>query len=100
MLMKALIICPHERPGVALLAEKQPLAILPACGKPFIEYWLEHLAMLGARAVTILASDRPDEVRRVVGDGRKWGLNAEVIPESCELSVQDARSKYQVAPIG
>jgi len=98
--MKALIICPHERPGVALLAEKQPLAILAACGKPFIEYWLEHLATLGVRAVTILASDRPDEVRRVVGDGRKWGLNAEVIPESCELSVADARSKYQAEPMG
>jgi carbonic anhydrase/acetyltransferase-like protein (isoleucine patch superfamily) len=95
MLMKALLICPHERPGVALLAEKRPLAAAPVCGRPFIEYWLEYLAMLGARSVVVLASDRPEEVRAIVGDGRKWGLHAEVIPETHELSIEEARAKYQ-----
>jgi hypothetical protein len=95
MLMKALLICPHERPGVALLAEKEPLAVLPVCGGRLIEYWLEHLATLGARSVIVLASDRPEEVRAIVRDGRKWGLQAEVIPETHELSREEARAKYQ-----
>jgi hypothetical protein len=95
MLMKALIICPHERPGVALLAEKQPLALLPICGRQFIEYWLEYFASVGARKIVILASDRPEEVRRAVGSGRKWGLSVEVLPETRELSVEEARAKHQ-----
>lgn len=93
--MKALIICPHERPGIALLAEKQPLALLPVCGKRLIEYWLEHFASLGVQKVLVLAADRPDEVRTVAGNGRKWGLVVEVIPEARELSIEDARAKYQ-----
>jgi hypothetical protein len=100
MLMKALVICPHERAGVALLAERQPLALLPVCGRALIEHWLEYLAAQGARTVTILASDRPEQVREVVGNGRKWGLTVKVLPEVRELSVEEAREKYQDGPDG
>jgi len=95
--MKVLLICPHERVGVALLAERQPLALLPVCGRALIEYWLEHLATNGARQVTVLSSDRPDRVRAVVGDGRKWGLMVEVLPQSSELSVEEARAKFKAS---
>jgi hypothetical protein len=98
--MKALIICPHDRAGVALLAEREPLALLPVCGKRLIEYWLEHLASLSVRKVLVLASDRPDEVRRVVGSGRKWGLAVEIIPELDELSAEEARLKYRTDSLG
>lgn len=93
--MNALLICPHDRPGVPLLAERQPLALLTACGRPLVEYWLEHLAILGVKQVTILASDRPQEVRRAVGQGKKWGLQVEVVPQSAELSPEEARQKFQ-----
>jgi len=95
--MKALLICPHERIGVALLAEGQPLALLPVCGRALIEYWLEHLATSGASRVTVLSSDRPDRVRAVVGDGRKWGLMVEVLPRGSELSVEEARTKFKAS---
>ena len=98
--MKALIICPHERPGIPLLAEKQPLALLPVCGQRLIEYWLEHLASSGAQKVLVLASDRPDEIRIVAGNGRKWGLDVEIVPEAHELSLEEARVKYQTDSLG
>lgn len=100
MLMKALLICPHERPGIALLAEKQPLALLPVCGKRLIEYWLEYFVANGVRKVVVLASDRPEEIRSVIGSGRKWGLRIDVIPEARELSVEEARAKYQTDALG
>lgn len=93
--MKALLICPHDRPDVALLAERQPLALLPVCGRPLIEHWLEHLATSGAREVTVLASDRPEQVRAIIEGGHKWGLKAEVLPQNAELSLDEAREKYK-----
>src|SRR5688572_9142723 len=93
--MNALLICPHTRPEVEVLTEREPLVNLRACGKRIIEYWLEHLAALGTKTVLVLASDRPEQVRAAVGDGRQWGLRVEVFPESEELSIEEARAKYQ-----
>lgn len=93
--MKALLICPYERPGVALLAERQPLALQAVCGQALIEYWLEYLAASGAQHVTVLVADRPDQVRAAVGAGQKWGLKVDVIPEAEEASVEEARARFK-----
>ncbi|MDE3084827.1 MAG: hypothetical protein KGJ37_06385, partial [Verrucomicrobiota bacterium] len=92
--MKALLICPADRPAVARLAEPAPLAALPFLGKSLVEYWLEHLATRGAKIVLIVTSDHPSHLRAIVGDGARWGICAEIIPESRELSVSEARVRY------
>lgn len=92
--MKSLLICPADRPGVALLADTVPLAVAPLLGKSVIEYWLEALSARGVKHVTVLASDRPQLVRHLVGDGARWGLQLEVIPQSRELSVEEARARH------
>ncbi|MEO5803097.1 MAG: hypothetical protein ABIR24_06170 [Verrucomicrobiota bacterium] len=92
--MKALLICPEERSEVEALTETMPLVNLCVLGRPFIYYWLEHLAAAGAKEVKILATDRPNQVREIVGTGARWGLRVEVIPESLELSCPAAREKY------
>ncbi len=93
--MKALLICPPLRPAVALLAENHPLAVAPLLGKTLVEYWIEALAARGATEIILLASDRPDQVRSVVGDGTRWGLRLELIPQYRELDVAEARARYQ-----
>jgi hypothetical protein len=93
--MKALLICPADRPPVCRLADDVPLAIAPLLGKSVLEFWIETLAGRGAKRIVILASDRPNEIRGVVGDGTRWGVRAEVIPTSRELSVPEARAKYR-----
>jgi len=92
--MKALLICPGEREAVQALAETAPLSNVPLLGKPLIEYWLEHLAGRGAKQVIVLATDRPEQVRALVGDGARWGLSVEVLPELRELDLKEARAKY------
>ncbi len=92
--MKALLICPGERPAVSRLAEAWPLALAPLFGKSFIEYWLEYLVTQGIREVVIAASDRPDHVRAAVGDGARWGLKIEIVSENRELTVEEALAKY------
>src|SRR5690349_17544325 len=92
--MEAILICPAERPALAKLAGVAPLANLPILGQTLVECWLEHLATLGARDVRVLAADRPQQVRARVGDGARWGLRVEVLPEVRELTVAEARLKY------
>jgi hypothetical protein len=90
----ALVICPADRPAVEALAEREPLVNATILGKALIEYWLEHLAILGVRQILVLASDRPERVRARIGDGARWGLEVTVLPETRELSPAEARAKY------
>ena len=93
--MKALLICPAERPEMAPLAELTPLAGVSICGKSLLAYWLEHLASLGAREVSIMAVDRPETIRALVGNGARWGLRVEVLPQLREWSPAEARQKFR-----
>ena len=61
--MKALLICPSERPAVRLLAPNAPLSNVPLLGQSLLEYWLSHLACSGLTQALILAGDRPEKVR-------------------------------------
>lgn len=90
--MKTLLLCPGSRPAVAALAERAPLAALPLLGEPVIAHWLAYLAGRGARRVTIVAADRVDDIRQIVGDGARWGLTAEVIAVAAEPAPDEARA--------
>jgi hypothetical protein len=92
--MNAILICPADRSAVATLEEVAPLATLPLLGCSLTEYWLEHLAKAGATEVKVLATDRPEQVRALAGDGARWGLRVEVMPEMRELTRAEAREKY------
>lgn len=93
--MKALLICPAHRPGVAALAAQASPAVLPLLGETLLAYWMVHLAGLGAREVTVLAPDRAEEIRSVVNDGTRWGLRAEVRRVAVEPTVAEACARYQ-----
>lgn len=93
--MKALLICPAERSGVATLAQRRSLAALPCLGLGIVEHWLQHFARHGAKRVTILASDRPNEIAALVDDGARWGLTAEVVPVADEPSIDEARARHR-----
>jgi hypothetical protein len=95
--MKALLICPADRNGVSRLADHAPLALAPVLGKSVLEYWLEALAARGAKQVTVLASDRPTQLRAFVRDGKRWGLQIELVPQHRELTVAEARARYRPA---
>jgi hypothetical protein len=92
--MKALLICPTDRSGVACLAENAPLAIAPLLGRTLVEYWIEALLARGAKHILVLSSDRPHRVREIIGDGTRWGIRVDVLPQSRELTPEEARKKY------
>ncbi len=90
--MKAILICPGERLGVACLHDSVPLVLVPMLGKPLIDYWLEHLADRKVSEVVILAADRPDMVRAYVVEGQKYGVRVEVWPVVREMGIEEAIS--------
>jgi len=92
--MKAILICPDQRSEIASLSEQMPLSNLPILGKPLLEYWIEHLVQRGAREVLLLATDRPEQVRALVGNGCRWGLEVVVLPEIRELTLAEAHRRY------
>jgi len=93
--MKALIICPADRKAVAALARRRPLALTPCLGQPVLGRVLAFLASAGAKEITVLAADRPERIRKFAGRGEAWGIKIEIIPETRELTVAEARAKYQ-----
>ncbi len=95
--MNAILICPGERPDVCLLADEAPLAATPALGHGVLEYWMSYLAGTGVKEIGVLANERTDEIRKVIGNGSRWGVAAEVFPESRELTADQAAKKYGAA---
>jgi NDP-sugar pyrophosphorylase family protein len=100
MLMKKVLICPGERPALASLAEAMALVQLPVLGKSLLEHWLEQVARQGTKEVLVLTTDRLKELRRLVGEGERWGLRVEVRSEVRELSLEEARHKYRLDSAG
>ncbi len=97
--MKTILICPAIRPAVPQLAEASPLATVPLFGECLVTLWIEHVAALGAKHVTIIAADRADQVKAAVGDGRRWGVHAEVMGVTAELTSEEAITRFPVEKI-
>lgn len=97
--MKAVVICPDRRAEVAFLARRQPLALVPALGPSVLFHWIGALADRGVKSVTILAPDRPDQVRQAVERGERWGVAIDVRGEPREPTVAEARSRFDAAVV-
>src|ERR1051325_5152288 len=95
--MKVILICPSERHELEQLTGNGPLAALPLFGDTALGLWLSHLAARGVKQVKILAADRADHIKTLVGSGEKWGLECTVHSEAIEPTPQEARKKHTPA---
>src|SRR5215470_3632668 len=92
--MKAILICPAERPAVAFLAQTAPLVNVTLLGESLLSYWMEWLAERQVNEALLLATDRPEQVRSLVGDGARWGMHIGVQAELHEPSPNDAITRF------
>lgn len=95
--MNALLICPAERAGMEHLLHAAPLAAAPVFGQSLVEHWLDHMARRRAQHVRVLAADRPQLIRSLLGDGSRWGFKLEVLPERVEVSREEALAQFSSA---
>ncbi len=97
--MKALLICP-DKGNASTWPDSYPLAATSILSKPLIFYWIEYFVERGVKELIALCSDRPDVMRGIVGDGSRWGIKLDVVPERSQLTIDEARHKYFAASNG
>ena len=92
--MDVFIICPDHRKSAGFARRIRPLALLPVLGRTLLDLWLEHLAAAGVTHATILAADRPHEIRHAVDQGGRWGLNITVLSVKREPTTEETRLRF------
>lgn len=63
------------------LTDRTPKPLLPAGGKPLIEWHLENLRAAGFEAVVINHAHLGSQIEAAIGDGRRWDLRIRYSPE-------------------
>jgi glucose-1-phosphate thymidylyltransferase len=53
--------------------------LIPLGGRPMIFHPIENLVEAGFREIVIIVSERDNDLRKVVGDGSRWGIKVEYI---------------------
>ncbi|MDB6007081.1 MAG: hypothetical protein JWR15_4068 [Prosthecobacter sp.] len=92
--MDVFIICPDYRKCAGFARRIRPLALWPVLGRTLLDLWLEHLAAAGVTHATILAADRPHEIRQAVEQGRRRGLSITVQSVKSEPTIEEARLRF------
>jgi hypothetical protein len=95
--MKAILICPLNRPAVPHLSATGPLATTPIFGDCIVGHWIEHLASLGAREIEVIAADSEGRVHAAVGDGARWGVSIKVTAGKVEPTRQEVVARRHPA---
>ena len=72
--MKAMILAAGLGNRMRPLTDHTPKPLLPAGGKPLIEYHLENIARAGIKDVIINLAYLGDKIRAHLGDGQQFGL--------------------------
>lgn len=70
---------------MAGVAGDVPKALIPVGGKPVLQHQLELAARFGVKSATIFAGHLADQIAAFVGDGSRFGLEAEVLVEDKPL---------------
>jgi len=89
--MKTTLFCPAHRSGIAALAARGPLVLLPVLGRTLLDRCLAGLFDGGYREVRITAVERPELIRLSLRNGEPWGLKADLTPvpeEACDIPAE------------
>lgn len=79
--MKAMILAAGKGERMRPLTLHTPKPLVPAAGKPLIEYHLEALARAGVRDVVINHAWLGQQIEDHLGDGSRFGLKIRYSPE-------------------
>lgn len=75
--MRVVILADRLGKELLPLTDNTCVALLPVAGKSVIEHTLDFLAAGGIKKATAVLSAHADQVRMLLGDGRRWGMALE-----------------------
>src|SRR5438093_756867 len=70
-----------------------PKSMAPVAGRPFLDYLLCWLQSQGVKEVILCVGYKRSHIKRFVGRGRKWGLQANYSIEHTPLGTGGALKK-------
>jgi hypothetical protein len=72
--LRCVLFASASAPRDVPVASDFPAALLPYGWSTFVERTIEQLARHGVRAIDLVVSARPEELRQVLGQGERWGV--------------------------
>ena len=98
--MRAMILAAGRGERLRPLTDPTPKPLLEAGGKPLIEHHLENLADAGFREIVINTGHLGEQLPAALGNGRRWGLNIQLLGRAARGAGNRRRHISGPAPAG
>ncbi len=92
ILRDAVVMCGGRGARMEKLTESQQKCVLPLGGTPILEYIVRTLAAMGCSHVCFVVGYRADDVVELVGDGSRYGIEAEYVDGGSGSTLSAVRS--------
>jgi NDP-sugar pyrophosphorylase family protein len=88
--MKAIILVGGQGTRMRPLTDHLPKNIVPLCGTSFLTYQIEYLKKAGIKEIVFSIGYRPQDIKKVYGNGRKLGVQIHYAVEKEPLGTAGA----------
>ncbi|MFC4587955.1 glucose-1-phosphate thymidylyltransferase [Sphaerisporangium corydalis] len=88
--MKALVLSGGSGTRLRPLSHTMPKQLVPIANKPVLAYGLEAIRDAGITEVGLVVGERIEDIREMVGDGSRYGLEVTYIPQEAPLGLAHA----------
>ncbi len=89
--MKAIILCAGKGTRLRPLTYTSAKHLIPLANKPALEYGIEKIVECGIEEIGIIIGEETGEdIKKVIGDGKRWGIEISYIVQSEPLGLAHA----------
>jgi glucose-1-phosphate thymidylyltransferase len=85
--VKALITSGGKGTRLRPITHTQNKHLIPVANKPILHYAIEAIAAAGIKDIGILINADSEDVSEAIGNGKKWGVKIEYIPQEAPLGL-------------
>ncbi len=79
--MKAIVLCGGFGTRLSSIVSDRPKPLAPIAGKPFLEHVIKWLENYGYNEIIFSLYHRANQIKDLVGDGKKYGINPTFVVE-------------------